>query len=92
LIANPIPEAHALPATWIEEHIQQSLVAAQKQSIHGKALTPFLLSQLSQHTQGRALESNIALILNNAKIGAQLAVAYHLIYRYKTKKPPHSLT
>jgi pseudouridylate synthase len=60
----------------MEAHIQKALDAATKQNIKGKEVTPFLLQYLAEHTHGESLQSNIALILNNAKAGAAIAVAY----------------
>jgi pseudouridine-5'-phosphate glycosidase len=47
-----------------------------KERSRGKEVTPFLLQYISEHTKGESLEANIALIKNNAKVGAELAVAY----------------
>ncbi|WP_018477471.1 pseudouridine-5'-phosphate glycosidase [Pontibacter roseus] len=76
LIANPIPAGQEVPAEEMERHIQEALRAAAQQHIRGKAVTPFLLKFIAAHTQGESLEANIALIKNNAKLGAEIAVAY----------------
>jgi pseudouridine-5'-phosphate glycosidase len=76
LICSPVPEAFEVGRDEMENHIQQALTAAENQHIKGKAVTPFLLSYIAQHTHGESLEANIALILNNAEMGAKLAVAY----------------
>jgi len=52
------------------------LNAAKERKISGKEVTPFLLQFISEHTKGESLEANIALIKNNAKVGAKLSVAY----------------
>jgi pseudouridine-5'-phosphate glycosidase len=54
--------------------IQKALVAAQEARISGKEVTPFLLSWLARESLGESLEANIALIKNNARLGAQIAV------------------
>jgi pseudouridine-5'-phosphate glycosidase len=76
LIANPVPAAQEVPSAEIEQHILAALAAAEQQQIKGKAVTPFLLKHIAEHTQGESLEANIALILHNATLGAQIAVAY----------------
>lgn len=75
LIANPIPEAHEIAFDQMEEHIEYALNAAAEQGVTGKRLTPFLLDQVRQRTQGRSLAANIALVANNARVAAEIAVA-----------------
>jgi pseudouridine-5'-phosphate glycosidase len=75
LITNPIPEADAWEASAIEGFIKQALADADAQGIKGKAATPFLLQRMFELTGGKSLESNIALVKNNAKVAAQIAVA-----------------
>ncbi|SIR41809.1 pseudouridine-5'-phosphate glycosidase [Pontibacter lucknowensis] len=76
LIANPIPEKFEVPAPEMEWYITQALHAAAQQHIKGKAVTPFLLKYIAEHSQGESLEANIALIRHNARLGAEIAVAY----------------
>jgi pseudouridylate synthase len=76
LIANPIPAAEEISSDEMELHIQQALTAAKEKKISGKEVTPFLLKWISEHTNGESLEANIALIKHNAKLGAEIAVAY----------------
>ena len=76
LIANPVPADHEIIAEEMEIHIQKALNAAKRKKITGKEVTPFLLQYISEHTKGESLEANIALIKNNAKMGAEVAVAY----------------
>lgn len=76
LITNPIPEEFSLPRDKIETAIQRALVKAKKNGIHGKETTPFLLQEIVAITGGASLEANIALIKNNAALGAQIAAAY----------------
>ena len=83
LIANPVPATFEIVADEMEIHIQQALTAAENNQIKGKEVTPFLLSYISNHTNGESLETNIALILNNAKLGAGIAVEYSKIYSIK---------
>jgi len=76
LIANPISADQEIVAEEMEVHIQKALSAAKERKITGKDVTPFLLQYISEHTKGESLEANIALIKNNARLGAELAVAY----------------
>ena len=76
LIANPVPADQEIVIGEMEVHIQKALNAAKEKKITGKEVTPFLLQYISEHTKGESLEANIALIKNNAKLGAELAVAY----------------
>jgi len=74
LIANPIPEAAALPAEEIETQIAKAVGEATKKGISGKALTPFLLQRIFELTGGKSLAANITLVENNARVAAQIAV------------------
>jgi len=76
LIANPVPFEYEIVAIDMEGHIQQALNAAKEKKVIGKELTPFLLQYIANHTHGESLETNIALIKHNAKVGAGIAVAY----------------
>lgn len=73
LVTNPIPEEHALDETKMNQAIQTALEEADQKGIHGKETTPFLLKKVVELTGGESLESNIALVLNNAKLGAEIA-------------------
>lgn len=78
LIANPVPAAYEMEPAIIEQYIVKALNEANKKGVKGKAVTPFLLQYIADNTQGESLEANIALIKNNAKIGAMVAVALYL--------------
>jgi pseudouridylate synthase len=73
LIANPIPDAHALEEAAIEERIAEAVAEAKAQGVGKKEATPFLLKRVVELTDGRSLEANIALIKNNAILAAQAA-------------------
>jgi pseudouridine-5'-phosphate glycosidase len=73
LIANPIPDAHALEDAAIEERIAEAVAEAKAQGVGKKEATPFLLKRVVELTGGRSLEANIALIKNNAILAAQAA-------------------
>ena len=75
LVVAPVPQAHEVPADEIAEVIEEALSAAAAQQISGKAVTPFLLSRIAEQTQGRALQTNLALLKNNTRIAAEIAQA-----------------
>jgi len=72
LVANPIPEAHQIPAETLAPVIEQALAEAEAQGIAAKAVTPFLLDRIFQLTEGRSLTSNIELVKNNARLAAAI--------------------
>jgi pseudouridylate synthase len=74
-IANPIPPADEIPAATIEAEIRAALDAATHQGISGKETTPFLLNRVNVATEGASLRANIALVKNNARLGAEVAAA-----------------
>jgi pseudouridine-5'-phosphate glycosidase len=74
LIANPIPQAAAMPETEIEAFIAKSVHEAQTRGIGGKDLTPFLLARINELTAGASLVANIALVKANALLAALVAV------------------
>lgn len=76
LICVPIPEEYAMDKKTIDEAIANALAQADEQGIKGKDTTPFLLKTIVELTGGDSLESNIQLILNNAKVGANIAKEY----------------
>jgi pseudouridine-5'-phosphate glycosidase len=75
LIGNPIREADALDADMIATMIDRAISDADRQGVSRKALTPFLLRRIFELTDGKSLTSNIALVENNARLGAAIAVA-----------------
>ncbi|MBI1172298.1 pseudouridine-5-phosphate glycosidase [bacterium] len=75
LIANPIPPEAEIPAVEITPFIEKALAEAAAQRIAAKAVTPFLLQRIFELTEGRSLTSNIALVKNNARLGAAIARA-----------------
>jgi pseudouridine-5'-phosphate glycosidase len=72
-VANPIPEADEIPAATLAPVVAQALDEAEARGIAAKAVTPFLLSRIFDLTEGRSLEANIALVLNNARLAARIA-------------------
>ena len=75
LICNPVPKKYSIPNNIIEKAINSSILKARQNKIHGKKLTPFLLEKVSSITKGKTLETNIQLMLNNAKLAARIAFA-----------------
>ena len=75
LVTNPIPEEYAMPKDVIDAAIEQALRECKEQGVHGKETTPFLLARVVELTGGDSLESNIQLVLNNARVAARTAVA-----------------
>lgn len=74
VVANPIPEQYAMDYDTITNAIENALKELDLREIKGKESTPFLLAKVKEITGGASLESNIQLVYNNAKVGAQLAV------------------
>ncbi|XP_063176185.1 uncharacterized protein LOC134508443 isoform X2 [Chroicocephalus ridibundus] len=85
LIAVPCPEERAASGQVIEEAIQQALSEARSKGITGKELTPFMLQKINELTDGRSLESNLALIQNNARVGSCIAVALSKLQKARRK-------
>ena len=74
MIANPIPADKEYPFDKMESHISSALNAAKEKGITGKETTPFILKFIADATGGESLESNIALVFNNAELGAKIAI------------------
>ena len=75
LVANPVPEQDAMPASAIQAAIDQALEEAKAEGISGKEVTPYLLERIVTLTGGESLRTNIALVKNNVRVAARLAVA-----------------
>jgi pseudouridine-5'-phosphate glycosidase len=73
LVTNPVPETESISKSEMEPMILKASAEAIKQGIHGQALTPFLLSSISELTEGKSLRTNLALLLNNARLAALIA-------------------
>jgi len=76
VFANPPPAGGALPRAEVEALIETALDSAAKEGIHGKDVTPYLLDHLARESRGRTLETNIALLVQNARVAAQIAAAH----------------
>lgn len=74
VVANPIPEEYEMEPDVINKAIDSAVKEAEEKGIKGKESTPFLLAKVKELTGGASLDSNIQLVYNNAKLGAQIAV------------------
>ena len=81
VIANPIPEAYAMPERLIDQAIATALREAESQRIGGKESTPFLLARVSELTGGDSLAANIELVLNNARLAAAVSAELVILNR-----------
>jgi pseudouridine-5'-phosphate glycosidase len=77
VIANPIPEEHAMDEQFINGIIETALKEADERKIAGKDVTPFMLGKVKELTGGKSLDANIALVKNNAVVGAKIAVSFN---------------
>ncbi len=75
LVTVPVPEEDALDETVATDAIEAALAAATEQDIRGKNITPFLLSHIAESTGEASLRANLALLENNAVVGARIALA-----------------
>ena len=75
VIANPVPETYSLDPAEIDKVIEEAIEQMKRNGITGKDTTPFLLAKIAEQTAGSSLDTNIQLILNNAKLAAQIASA-----------------
>jgi pseudouridylate synthase len=80
-VVCPIPAEDELPAGEIDRIVEQALTDMDVRGIHGKDATPFLLGRIVEITGGASLTANIALVKNNAHLGAQVAAAYAALTR-----------
>ncbi|MBA4775511.1 MULTISPECIES: pseudouridine-5'-phosphate glycosidase [Agrobacterium] len=75
LVANPVPEEDEIPREEMEIYINRAISHAERDEVTGKEVTPYLLGDIFRLTDGRSLETNIALVRNNAQLAAEIAVA-----------------
>jgi pseudouridine-5'-phosphate glycosidase len=75
LIANPVPETDEIPRAEMAGVIGDAVARAEREGIRGKEVTPFVLGAILELTGGRSLETNIALVRNNARLAARIAAA-----------------
>jgi pseudouridylate synthase len=75
LLCNPVPEAFAMDPGVVDDAVRACERIAEREGIRGKAITPFLLSCLSERTDGESLEANLALLESNARLAGEVAAA-----------------
>ncbi|WP_306146152.1 pseudouridine-5'-phosphate glycosidase [Roseibium sp. MMSF_3412] len=73
LIANPVPEAQEIPRAEMAGYIDAAIDKAGSEGIRGKDVTPYVLGAILDLTDGRSLDTNIALVRNNARLAARIA-------------------
>ena len=78
LIGVPVPDEYALPSEEIDTVIADAIAEMQQQGISGKDTTPYLLGSIVERTGGKSLDTNIQLVLNNARIAAAIATQFAL--------------
>lgn len=77
LITNPIPAESSMDKKYIDKLIDEAIQEADREGVKGKDVTPYLLAKIVEESDGASLKANIALVYNNAKLGAKIASAYH---------------
>jgi len=75
LVAQPVPEEHAIPAELMDRAVQDALDEAEAAEVTGAAVTPFVLSRIALATEGRSVPANLALLEANAALAARIAAA-----------------
>jgi pseudouridine-5'-phosphate glycosidase len=76
LVCVPIPAEFEIPVQEIDAAIEEAIAKAAREGIHGKGVTPFLLSEMTILTNGRTLDANRALLVNNAEVAARIAACF----------------
>lgn len=84
LVTQPVPAGDEIPKSQIDYYIIQASQEATKKEIHGQELTPFLLKRVNELTDGKSLRANLALLLNNARLAAQIAKAMAIMERRRS--------
>ncbi|MEO0544982.1 MAG: pseudouridine-5'-phosphate glycosidase [Pseudomonadota bacterium] len=74
LICNPVPSDSEIPLNEISKHIEEALAQADEAGAKGKDATPFLLAKIVELSGGKSLQTNIALVENNARLAAKIAI------------------
>ena len=87
IIANPVPEAYAMPSAKIETVIRRALAEAEARGVKGKAITPFLLSRIEELTEGKSLEANIQLVINNARLADRKSTRLNSSHSPQSRMP-----
>ncbi len=83
LVANPVPTGEAISKSEMEPLIEKASKEAKEKGIHGQEVTPFLLQRINELTKGKSMRANLSLLLNNARLAAQIARAWRTSERRK---------
>ncbi|HUF00678.1 MAG TPA: pseudouridine-5'-phosphate glycosidase [Anaerolineales bacterium] len=83
LVANPVPGPESISKDEMEPLIEKASKEAKEKGIQGKEITPFLLGRINELTNGKSIRANLALLLNNAHLAAQIAIAWRRNERRK---------
>jgi len=75
LVAQPVPPGDEVPKAEMDPWLESASEQALKEQVHGQKLTPFLLERINELSSGKSLRANLSLLLNNARLGAEIAVA-----------------
>jgi pseudouridine-5'-phosphate glycosidase len=75
----PVPEEFEVPGGHLHTALEDALEKADRNGIAGRELTPFLLSRMAERSAGATLRANIALLENNARVAAEIAVALGVV-------------
>lgn len=81
LVTNPVPAGDEIPKAQIDPWIELASKEAKEKGIRGQELTPYLLRRINELSKGRSVRTNLALLLNNARLGAQIARALAITHR-----------
>jgi pseudouridylate synthase len=75
LVTVPVPVEAEVESSLLQRVLDEAIAQAEREQINGRDLTPFLLARMSQQSEGATLRANIALLENNSRVAAQIAVA-----------------
>jgi len=75
LVGNPVPEKDEMPREIYEDALEKALADAAREGVRGRAVTPFLLERMRILTGDRSVATNRALLVDNARVAAELARA-----------------
>ncbi|WP_299013937.1 pseudouridine-5'-phosphate glycosidase [uncultured Photobacterium sp.] len=76
VVANPVPEDYSMDKSLMDEVIAEAIIEMEQAGVTGKETTPLLLAKVAEKSAGESLNSNIALVFNNARLAAQIAISY----------------
>jgi len=83
LVTNPVPAGDEIPKARMDPWIIEASQEAEKKKIRGQDLTPFLLQRINELSNGQSMRVNLALLLNNARLAAQIAKSMAIAHRRK---------